>query len=356
MPAYKDKNGKWFAKFYYKDWKGENKQKWKRGFATKKEAQEFEREFLLKQALDPDMTFASMYEIYIEDLKKRIKESTLITKQSIFDHAILPFFGNMRVSEIQAPAIRKWQTELMNNPKGYSKTYLKTIHTQLTSFYNYAHKFYGISDDPIRRAGPIGSSVADEMNYWSIDEYMKFREGIKDKKVSYICFEVLYWTGIREGELLGLTSEDFDFESNIIHIRRTFSRVGRKEIISTPKTKKSKRDVPMPDFLAKEIQEYVGQMYIFKDDRIFPVTKSFLTHEMERGCKKTNVKKIRIHDIRHSHASLLINNGCDILVVAERLGHEKVSTTLNTYSHLYPTKQQGIVSMLENICVSNSIN
>ena len=89
------------------------------------------------------------------------------------------------------------------------------------------------------------------------------------------------------------------------------------------------------------------------DERLFPVTKSYLSHEMIRGCKNTGVKKIRIHDIRHSHASLLINQGCDALMLADRLGHEKVSTTLNTYSHLFPHKQQELVYSLESLQVTH---
>ena len=103
----------------------------------------------------------------------------------------------------------------------------------------------------------------------------------------------------------------------------------------------------------KELQEYMNSRYMLSpDERLFPVTKSYLSHEMERGCKATGVKKIRIHDVRHSHASLLINQGCDALILADRLGHEKVSTTLNTYSHLFPHKQQELVNNLEQLAAN----
>ena len=163
-----------------------------------------------------------------------------------------------------------------------------------------------------------------------------------------MCFEILYWTGIREGELLALTAEDINLTDGSIRINKTYARSKGKDVISTPKTKKSKRIVPIPDFLVQELQEYLNQQYMLNPkDRLFPFTKSFLTHEMQRGCKNTDVKKIRIHDIRHSHASLLINQGCDALVLADRLGHEKVSTTLNTYSHMFPHKQQELVDHLQ---------
>ena len=354
MPAYKDnKTGKWFCKFYYTDWQGNNRQKWKRGFATKKEALAYERDFLEKQSANPDMTFQNLYELYMEDMTARLKQSTILTKKHICETHILPFFGKKPINEIKASDVRRWQNQLMNSPKGYSKTYLKTINNQLTCMINYAKRFYDLNTNPCGQAGSIGQAKAEEMDYWTYDEYIAFREGIKDKPLSYICFQVLYWTGMREGELLALTAADIDLVTKQIDINKTYQRLHGEDIITTPKTRKSKRKVPIPDFLCQELQEYMDSRYMLApNERLFPITKSFLSHEMERGCKKTGVKRIRIHDIRHSHASLLINQGCDALILADRLGHEKVSTTLNTYSHLFPHKQQELVSNLEQLATT----
>ena len=354
MPAYKDnKTGKWFCKFYYTDWQGNNRQKWKRGFATKKEALAYERDFLEKQSANPDMTFQNLYELYMEDMTARLKQSTILTKKHICETHILPFFGKKPINEIKASDVRRWQNQLMNSPKGYSKTYLKTINNQLTCMINYAKRFYDLNTNPCGQAGSIGQAKAEEMDYWTYDEYIAFREGIKDKPLSYICFQVLYWTGMREGELLALTAADIDLVTKQIDINKTYQRLHGEDIITTPKTRKSKRKVPIPDFLCQELQEYMDSRYMLApNERLFPITKSYLSHEMERGCKKTGVKRIRIHDIRHSHASLLINQGCDALILADRLGHEKVSTTLNTYSHLFPHKQQELVSNLEQLAAT----
>ena len=356
MPAFKDKNtGKWFAKFYYRDWQGNNKQKWKRGFTTKKEALEFERDFLEKQSGNPDMTLQSLYEAYMEDMTGRLKDSTIQHKRNIYETKILPYFGKMAINEIKATDIRKWQGQLMRDSHEYKDTYLKSINNQMNCIMNYAKRFYDLNTDPCGKAGSIGKSNAEEMDFWTLEEYLAFREGIKDKLVSYLCFEVLYWTGMREGELLALTYEDINFKDKTIRINKTYARNKGKDIISTPKTKKSKRTVPIPDFLSQELADYMNSQFMPKmKDRIFPYTKSYLSHEMERGCKATGVKKIRIHDVRHSHASLLINQGCDALILADRLGHEKVSTTLNTYSHLFPHKQQELVNSLESLGVNNA--
>ena len=357
MPAYKDNNtGNWFVKFYYTDWQGTKQQKWKRGFATKKEALAFERDFLEKQSANPDMTLQNLYELYMEDMISRLKPSTILTKKNIYRTHILPFFGKKPVNEIKASDVRRWQNQLMNSPKEYSKTYLKTINNQLTCLINYAKRFYDLNTNPCGKAGSIGQAKADEMDYWTYEEYIAFREGVRDKPLSYLCFEILYWTGIREGELLALTSADIDFDNKLIDINKTYQRLQGKDVITTPKTRKSKRKVPIPDFLCDELREFISTRYmITPDERLFPITKSYLSHEMIRGCKNTGVKKIRIHDIRHSHASLLINQGCDALILADRLGHEKVSTTLNTYSHLFPHKQQELVNNLEQLATVASV-
>ena len=356
MPAYKDeKTGKWFAKFYYTNWQGIKKQKWKRGFATKKEALGFERDFLEKQSANPDMTFQNLYEIYMEDMAARLKQSTLLTKKAVLQTHILPFFGSKPINEIKASDVRRWQAKLMSSPNNYSQTYLKKINTELNSIINYAKRFYNLNTNPCGKAGTIGKAKAEEMDYWTYDEYIAFREGVKDKSLSYICFEVLYWTGIREGELLALSPADIDLDNKTISINRTYQRIEGKDVFTSPKTRKSKRKISIPDFLCQELSDYIQSRYMLDaDERLFPVTKSYLSHEMIRGCKNTGVKKIRIHDIRHSHASLLINQGCDALMLADRLGHEKVSTTLNTYSHLFPHKQQELVHSLESLQATDS--
>lgn len=356
MPAYKDeKTGKWFAKFYYTNWQGIKKQKWKRGFATKKEALGFERDFLEQQSANPDMTFQNLYEIYMEDMAARLKQSTLLTKKAVLQTHILPFFSSKPINEIKASDVRRWQAKLMSSPNNYSQTYLKKINTELNSIINYAKRFYDLSTNPCGKAGTIGKAKAEEMDYWTYDEYIAFREGVKDKPLSYICFEVLYWTGMREGELLALSPADIDLDNKTISINRTYQRIEGKDVFTSPKTRKSKRKIPIPDFLCQELSDYIQSRYMLDaDERLFPVTKSYLSHEMIRGCKNTGVKKIRIHDIRHSHASLLINQGCDALMLADRLGHEKVSSTLNTYSHLFPHKQQELVHSLESLQATDS--
>lgn len=147
-----------------------------------------------------------------------------------------------------------------------------------------------------------------------------------------------------------MTPKDFDFEKNTLDITKSLQRIKKQDVVTPPKTPKSIRNIIIPDFVMNEIKAYMSKLYDLKDtDRVFPFTKSYINNAMAGACKKSGVKKIRIHDIRHSHASYLINLGCAPLLISERLGHEKVQTTLSTYSHLYPNKHQEVVDMIQNL-------
>jgi integrase len=308
MPAYKDsRQGTWYASFYFENWQGVKQKKLKRGFATKKDALAWEREFLLQQAADLTMTFEAFVEIYITDKKKRLRENTWSTKEHIIRTKILPYFKEKRLSEIKPRDVIAWQNEMLNyrdkNGKAYSPTYLKTLHGQLSAILNHAVRFYGLKSNAAATAGCMGSEKHKEMLFWTKDEYLKFAEVMMDKPQSYYAFEVLYWCGIRV--------------------------------------------IQMPQFLTDEIRDYLKSLYkVQPDQRIFEVTKSYLHHEMDRGAKEAGVKRIRIHDLRHSHVSLLIEMGFSALAIADRVGHESVDITYK-YAHLFPSKQQEMAQRLD---------
>jgi integrase len=199
----------------------------------------------------------------------------------------------------------------------------------------------------------MGKSKADEMDYWTKEEFEAFLDSVKDKPVTAMAFKTLFWTGIRIGELLALTLEDFDEEEKTLRINKSYQRIKGRDIITEPKTEKGKRIITLPDFFVEDMKEYVGSLYgIMKMDRLFSVTKSYLEHEMLRGVQLSGVKKIRLHDLRHSHASLLISKlGAQPLTVAQRLGHEKIQTTLNTYSHMYPNQGRDLADQI-NLLIS----
>ena len=238
-----------------------------------------------------------------------------------------------------------WQNKLMAEEK-YSPTYLKTIHSQLSAIFNHAVRFYHLPYNPAQRAGTIGSEEHKEMLFWTKEEYIKFSDAIMDKPLSFYAFELLYWCGIRVGELLALTPADFDFEKKTLTINKSYQRLKGRDLITSPKTVKSNRTIKMPQFLCDEIQEYISMLYEIKDnERLFPVTKSYLHHEMDRGAKAAGVKRIRIHDIRHSAISLLIEMGFSALAIADRVEHESIDITYR-YAHLFPNKQTEMAEKL----------
>ena len=351
MGAFKNtKNGTWHVQFWYTDWKGERQQKFKRGFATKREAQEWEREFLMQKQSDVTMLFESFVLLYEKDVRPRLKENTWITKESIIQQKILPYFAKRKLSDITTKDVIEWQNEIRDltdkRGKKLSTTYLKTIHNQLTAIFHHAVRYYGLKSNPASIAGNMGVEERKEMLFWTLDEYKKFSEVMMDKTISFYAFEMLYWCGIREGEMLALTPKDFDFNKGTVSINKSIQRLHGEDVITTPKTKKSNRVIKMPDFLCDEMQDYITKFYsVGENDRIFPVTKSYMHHEMDRGSEVAGVKRIRIHDLRHSHVSLLIDMGFTAVAIADRLGHTSIEVTYQ-YAHLFPSKQTEMADKL----------
>lgn len=266
---------------------------------------------------------------------------------------LIPYFGERKLNEITTKDVIAWQNEMLayrdKNRKPYSQTYLKTLHNQLSAIFNHAVRFYDLRSNPAAKAGNMGTEERKEMSFWTKEEYQKFAEAMMDKPVSYYAFQMLYWTGIREGELLALTPADFDFERQTVKISKTYQRLKGQDVITSPKTKKSNRTIQMPDFLCTEMQEFFEMQYgLKKKDRIFAIGKSYLHHEMDRGSKAAGVKRIRIHDLRHSHISLLIDMGFSAVAIADRVGHESIEITYR-YAHLFPSKQKEMASKLDDI-------
>mgnify|MGYP000966068643 CR=1 FL=1 len=256
MAAFKNEdNGTWYTMFRFTDWRGERKQKCKRGFATRKDALEWERDFLQQKQADVEMPFDSFVELYKKDIQPRLKENTWLTKDSIIQKKILPYFAKRKLSEITAKDVIDWQNEIRSlkgrNGKPHSETYLKTIHNQLSAIFNHAVRYYDLRLNPAAKAGNMGIEERKEMLFWIKDEYLQFVDAMMDKPISFYAFEMLYWCGVRTGELLALTPKDFDFERGTVSINKSYQRLKGKDVITTPKTKKSNRLITMPDFLAK---------------------------------------------------------------------------------------------------------
>lgn len=344
--AKRDPNGTWRIQYRYTDWTGTKRKSQKRGFKTKKEAEEWLAHFKYQQSSDPSMPLRDFWKIYMDDMSKRLKETTIENKEHIWRCKIEPYFGDLPINEITASRIRRWQGEMME--KGFKPTYLKSINSQLSAVMNYAVRFYDLRSNPCMKAGSMGKGKADERPYWTLDEFNTFADAISDKHEAWIGFQILFWTGIRVGELLALKVEDIDFDNATIRIDESFTRLRSKDIISTPKTDNSIRTITIHQELLDEVKEYIGCLYRPKaGSRLFPEkTKRFFEHEIERGIELSGVKRITVHCLRHSHASMLVEMGFSPIEIAKRLGHGKVTTTIETYCHSSLDGQKKIADRL----------
>ena len=352
MAVYKDKKrGSWYTSFPYVDWTGKKCRKLKRGFVTKKAAQEWENRFLITKASSMDMTFGEFFKVYEKDVRPKLKENTWFSKEHVIRTKLLPYFEDKKMVDILPRDIIQWQNAMIKGCKSdgaeYAPTYLKTLQAQLSCLFNHAVRLYELPSNPVRKAGSLGQGETEEMLFWTKEEYLEFIPIMANKPYSYLAFELLYWCGIRMGELRALTAEDFDFKKNTLSVTKSYQKIQGRDVITKPKTKKSIRVVYMPDAVAQEMKDFIDSIYgLEMTDRLFPISKSYLHHEMDRGVKESGVKRIRIHDLRHSHVSLLINMGFTTLAIGNRVGHESEKITYR-YAHLFPSVQGDMAQALD---------
>ena len=189
----------------------------------------------------------------------------------------------------------------------------------------------------------------DEAEIWTLEEYEKFSEQLQDKPMFYYIFEVFFWSGIRLGELLGLTKEDVSLEEGTLSVKASYKTQTRK--MGKPKTKNSKRTIYIPQFLVEELAEYMETLYgLSEKDRIFPTSKTTLHKKLKEASEKAGLKKITIHGFRHSHISMLMDGvSCaSVMDISQRAGHKKPSTTM-IYTHRYKGKDQMIADELNRL-------
>ena len=360
---YETKGGtKWMAKFRYQHPEtGEAKVEYRRGFATKREARQYEENFIdeLEHGESEDTmlrkkTFGDVYDEYMASHKREdMKLSTMQTKENIFNRHIFPYFKDTPIRSITDDDVHEWQLKMKAkvSPTGnrFSESFLRTIQSQFNSIMNYANSKGYLKQNPLADIKNMG--IKDKrIEFWTTEEYERFAYQAMEYPEFYYCYEVLYWCGIREGEMLALTLSDIDFYSKTISISKTYTVLNGKEYITSPKTASSVRTVSMPDFLCDELKEYIATLYDPQPDkRIFQITKSGLSKTFANCAKKAGLKHIPIHGLRHSHVSLLISKKYDIFEISKRIGHKSVKTTQDTYGHLFVEVQKNIADDLNNM-------
>lgn len=328
-------------------------------YMTRKDAERAEREFkekILRKELNlSDMTFRDLYKEFYAYKEDKVKQTTLYGYRKNIGR--LEYFMKIKIKDLSVQDYLFWRSTIVKLPlaiktkNGYYKL-LKTILNygikwhdfNFTSIYNKMEKF----TDP--------NGLVPEMKFYTPEEFKKFISCEHD--LEYITlFKTLYFCGLRLGEITALTWDDIDFEKKTLSITKAISRVDGEYVKSRPKTQTSIRTLPMPNSLFEHYVEYYNQSkayYGFKNSwyvfgQTKPINGENLRNRKTRIAKLAGVKQIRLHDFRHSCASLLINNGANVMVVAKYLGHAKIDITLNTYSHLFNSKLDDIVNLVDKV-------
>ena len=351
MPVFKDEErNTFYVKTYYTDYTGAKRQKMKRGFKLQREAKEWERAFLEKQQGTPDMTFGTLYNLYIEDMSHRLRENSIEGKKNVFKNRILPFFQDKPINQITAKDIREWQN--VQIAAGYSDAYLDRMQNMMTTIFNYAVNYYNLLVNPCNKAGHMGKRTR-SMQFWTLEQFNAFIVHVTDISAKTALL-LLFYSGMRFGEMMALTYSDFDFRENTISITKSLQhRAKAGDLITPPKTNNGIRTISMPQSIMAIIKDYTNHIYGISDnDRVFAFTKSLINGNIKRNAIVAGIPRIRIHDLRHSHVSLLIDMGFSPHLIAERIG-DTVQMVNNTYGHLYPTKHKEVADKLNQLIVSN---
>lgn len=358
MPVYKDENAKknkWYFTINYKE-NGKYKKILRRGFKTQKAAKEAMTE--MENALNKGSYIEPSKVLYSEHLgkylaakKNNVKESTFGTYSYLVNKFIIPALGHIEISKIQPQHIEDLYNELKEN-NTLSDENIRKIHTLINDSMNRALKWEMIARNPATLVDPpkIAKKLVD---VWDKEEIDKFLEAAKGSRY-YEAFLLALTTGMRQSELLGLRFRDIDKENNTIAIVQTLSHTGQVLIPST-KSAASNRSISIdPETMStilnlesKYKQEKMANRPLYKDFDLV-IRTEVGTPLSPRNClrafngviKKAGVRKIRFHDLRHTHASLLLKQGVNPKIVSERLGHANVRITLDRYSHLLPNLQE----------------
>lgn len=352
-------------KWIFYDWvtqlDGSRKKYFSKKYASRKEALDAEKEFLTKYTnIDvntSNMTFKELYLSYYNYQADKVKFTTIKTYKDR-----VKFFqdlDNVKVNDFSILHFERWKEFI--NKQNISTNYKNHLYKFFKAILNYGSKWYGLNfagmylkmtnfTDP--------NEIPKEMDFYTYDEFQKFIACEEDILYKAL-YETLYYCGLRRGELKGLTWEDIDFEDKTLRVNKNVVSYieGKKFRVTTPKTKSSNRILPMPDILVndlkqvyenfKKYQNFNKKWFVFGG--VEPISNGKIRTHKISNCNKAKIREIRIHDFRHSCASLLINSGANINMVAKYLGHTKIDETLNTYSHLFKNKMNDIVNIINNL-------
>lgn len=367
---------------YYDPATGITKNTCKRGFKLKREAKKWIETELpsIIEALEQKrktistMTMDELIEEYLFYKKTHVRITTFETKKHIIETKILPYFAGRLVVDIEPYDIMQWQHHLSESQKVvketvvsnsgkekvvktqecYSDTYLRTINNQLVAIFNYAVAIRRLPTSPCKGLYKIGAKDAPEREIWEPEEFARFIRTQEHNPLLYYAYCTLFWTGMREAELLGIRSKDLDFKNGIIYVKDGYHKVKGK-VDKGLKNGESLRTVKIPSFLADELREFIDSLGPMDPNaRVFVTSKSTLLKHLHEGAAQVGVKDICVHCLRHSYISMCVYNGIPYTTISAQVGHSEFLQSLH-YSHSYKNSGDFLVNALEQVkgCVAN---
>lgn len=357
MPVYKKKN-KWYARLNYVDSFGKYTQVQSKYFDTKREAQEELAKLQVNhKQVKSKLTFDDIFNEYIKDQTDKVKPSTHSHYKPLYEH-IRIHIGNVPVQELTIPRYKTFKEELTND--GLSTSRKSRIHKFVCTLTKYAYQNYGILNDVPNRVGGFKDTtkIKEDIEVYTEEEFKQFIKQFDNDIVYHSLFMVLFYQGLRIGEALALNWNDIDFENAKLRINKTYTSKINKEYkatnysITSPKTQSSNRTIPIyKDVLnaLKTLYNYYEKFDNFNNKWFVfggfkTLSETTLANKKNDACKKAKLKQITIHQFRHSCISFLANNGVSPMAIKDFVGHSKLSTTMDIYTHVYKSKIDNIFS------------
>lgn len=372
MPIYKTgktKNGKAQYRVFvnYKDADGKYRKISRTVYGSAEAKQEELRLIAEVDGADrpTSITVQMLYEKYIAAQQSEIRQASLEKIETIMRNHVLPYLSTLKLNELTTKQLQEWKTIVAAKPLMVSTK--NSAYRRLNAFLNFGVKIGYLQENELRKLGnfrdPYFTHEHEALHYYSKEQFAEFisvAEKYRERSINdsgyYVFFNIAFYTGMRKGEINALKWSDI--EGNLIHVRRSIAQKTKGGDQETPpKNKSSYRTLQMPKKLVSILEQhrlFQERISGFTDDfrvcgGIAPLRDSSIEHRNTFFAKEAGLPHIRIHDFRHSHASLLANERINIQEIARRLGHSNVQQTWNTYSHLYPREEERAIGVLDAI-------
>lgn len=351
MPVYsyqtKTKGKKYRVKCSYYDHNHVRRYVHKRGFNTSKEAKQWEATFLVKMSgTNSLITLSQAIDIFLDYKESRVKSRSMASYDNILRHHVLNYYGDIPLRRIEIRDIESFQKHLADSH--LSEKSIQNIQLVFNAMLKYSVRMQYLSTNPFSFVDYVHKNKKREsMLYYTKEEYKEYRSYIEDDTM-LLAFDMLYFTGVRIGELEALKWSDI--EGANIHVHASWDY--REHRISEGTKNGTTRTVPLTENLVDQLKKhhmrYPDTVFIFQSDRVCePIEPKRFRRFNDSLCEKHNLKRIRLHDFRHSFISLLINSGLTAFEISQFSGNSP-QIIEQTYAHMFPEKRNKLLGVLNN--------